>query len=339
MLWIGAQFARQSRFKDEIATSHTTFLAMTTKTMDIFYFLIFPGFLFAVLVGLVCTWVDRKVTARLQWRVGPPFWQPFYDFGKLLSKEITVPKQGERISFLLAPFLGLLAATLVATILGFSIVFPARGFIGDLIVVLYLLIIPSLAVIIGGFAAANPLASIGASREMKMIMAYELPFILAILVPVIKSDFSVKINMIMFFQQQHGAIIGSLSGFIAFLVCLLVVQAKLAFPPFDSPEAETELMAGPGIEYSGGLLALFKLTRAMLLFLLPLFLVILFFGGISLSGWHLLAGILKIVLLLVIIVIIKNTNPRLRIDQSLRFFWVNCTLLSILAILLAYLGL
>ena len=98
-------------------------------------------------------------------------------------------------------------------------------------------------------------------------------------------------------------------------------------------------MAGPCLEYSGGLLALFKLNRAMLLFLLPLFLTIMFFGGISLSGWHLLAGILKIVLLLVIIVIIKNTNPRLRIDQTLRFFWVNCTLLSVLAILLAYLGL
>ena len=308
--------------------------------MDIFHFLIFPGFLFAALVGLVFTWVDRKVTARLQWRVGPPFWQPFYDFGKLLSKEITVPKQGERISFLLAPFLGLLATALVATILGFSIISPARGFIGDLIVVLYLLIIPSLAVIIGGFAAANPLASIGASREMKLIMAYELPFILAILVPIIKSDYSVNINLIMLSQQQqYGATAGSLSGFIAFIVCLMVVQAKLALPPFDIPEAETELMGGPCIEYSGGLLALFKLNRAMLLFLLPLFLVILFFGGISLSGWHLVTGILKIVLLLVIIVIIKNTNPRLRIDQALRFFWVNCTLLSILAILLAYLGL
>lgn len=307
--------------------------------MDILRFLIFPGFLFAALVGLIFTWVDRKVTARLQWRVGPPFCQPFYDFGKLLVKEITVPEKGERFSFLLAPFLGLLATALVAAILGFAIISPTRGFVGDLIVVLYLLIIPSLAVIIGGFASANPLASVGASREMKLVMGYELPFILAILVPIIKSNYSVKLNLILFFQQQHGATVGSLSGFIAFLVCLLAVQAKLSFCPFDIAEAETELMAGPYIEYSGGLLALFKLTRAMLLFLLPLFLTILFFGGISLSGWHVLTGILKIVLLLVLIVIIKNTNPRLRIDQSLKFFWVNCTLLSILAILLAYLGL
>jgi NADH-quinone oxidoreductase subunit H len=307
--------------------------------MDIFHFLIFPGFVFAALVGLVFTWVDRKVTARLQWRVGPPFLQPFYDFSKLLIKEITLPEKGEKFSFLLAPFLGLLATTLVAAILGLAVIVPAGGFVGDLIVVLYLLIIPSLAVIIGGFASANPLASVGASREMKLIMGYELPFILAILVPVIKSDFSVKINQILFFQQQYGANIGSLSGFIAFIVCLMAVQAKLAFAPFDMAEAETELMAGPYIEYSGGLLALFRLTRAMLLFLLPLFLTILFLGGISLSGWHLLTGILKIVLLLVFIIIIKNTNPRLRIDQGLRFFWVNCTLLSVLAILLAYLGL
>jgi NADH-quinone oxidoreductase subunit H len=307
--------------------------------MDIFHFLIFPGFLFAALVGLVFTWVDRKVTARLQWRVGPPFLQPFYDFGKLLVKEITLPEKGERFSFLLAPFLGLMAAALVAVILGLTITAPARGFVGDLIVVIYLLIIPSLAVIIGGFASANPLASVGASREMKLIMGYELPFILAILVPVIKSGFSVKIDQILLFQQQHGATVWSLSGFIAFLVCLLAVQAKLSFTPFDIAEAETELMAGPYIEYSGALLALYRLTRAMLLFLLPLFLTILFFGGISLSGLHLLPGILKIVLVLVLIILIKNTNPRLRIDQGLRFFWVNCTLLSVLALLLAYLGL
>jgi len=108
--------------------------------------------------------------------------------------------------------------------------------------------------------------------------------------------------------------------------------------PFDIPEAEAELMAGPYIEYSGGLLALFKLTRAMLFFLLPLFLVILFWGGVSPFGWQLVKGVLKIVFILVLIVIIKNTNPRLRIDQSLRFFWGTCNLLSVLAILLAYLG-
>ncbi|MCX5642348.1 MAG: NADH-quinone oxidoreductase subunit H [Candidatus Omnitrophica bacterium] len=307
--------------------------------MDIFRFLIFPGFLFAALVGLIFTWVDRKVTARLQWRVGPPFLQPFYDFGKLLVKEITLPEKGERFSFLSAPFFGLLATVLVAFILGLTITVPTRGFVGDLIVILYLLVIPALAVIVGGFASANPLASVGASREMKLIMGYELPFILAILVPVIKSDFSIQLNQILFFQQQHGANIWSLSGFIAFLVCLLVVQAKLSFPPFDIAEAETELMAGPYIEYSGALLALYRLTRAMLLFLLPLFLTILFFGGVSLSGCLLLPSILKILLVLVLIILIKNTNPRLRIDQGLRFFWVNCTLLSVLAILLAYLGL
>jgi len=307
--------------------------------MTLFYFLIFPGFLTTAVLGLFASWFDRKITARVQWRVGPPLLQPFYDFGKLLSKEITMPEKAERFSFLLAPFFGLLAVTLVSTILGLAIFFPAAGFGGDLIVVVYLLVIPSLAIILGGFAAGNPLSSVGASREMKLIIAYELPFIVAIAVPVIKAGYSLNLSQIMLFQQANGAFIGTPSGFIAFLISLLVIQAKLAYIPFDVPEAETEIMAGPYLEYSGGLLGLFKLTRAMLLFVLPLFLIVLFWSGVSLSSWHLLAGLLKMVLILLLIVVIKNTNPRLRIDQVLRFFWGRCFLLVIFAVLLAYLGL
>ena len=308
--------------------------------MDIFYFLIFPGFFFAALVGLVFTWVDRKVTARLQWRVGPPFLQPFYDFGKLMIKEITIPERGEKFSFLLAPFLGLLATALVATILGLAVIVPTSGFVGDLIVVLYLLIIPALAVIIGGFASANPLASIGASREMKLVMGYELPFILAILVPVIKSDFSVKINQILFFQQQNGANIWSLSGFIAFLVCLLAVQAKLSFAPFDIAEAETELMGGPLLEYSGPKLALFKYAQMSKLVVYSGLFVALFVpwgSGLAFPwGWLLFWG--KVSVLVVLVTLVAATHARYRIDQAIRYF---ATLLAVAlgALLLASYGL
>jgi len=142
----------------------------------LFNYFIFPGFLFSACVGLIAGWVDRKVTARIQWRVGPPWYQNFIDIVKLLGKETIVP-EGAKSTFLFSPFLGFLSLILVATILGRSILLPAQSFIGDLFVVLYLLIIPAITVILGASSSGNPLASIGASREMKLVLGYELPFL------------------------------------------------------------------------------------------------------------------------------------------------------------------
>lgn len=304
----------------------------------IFYFVIFPGFLFTAVAGLLASWIDRKVTARVQWRVGPPWWQNFADFIKLLGKETIVPQGSSRATFLLAPIFGLAAVTIVSTLLWLTMINPASTFIGDLIVVLYLLTIPAIAVIIGGFASRNPLASLGASREMKLILSYELPFILVCLVPVIQAGGTIRLGEILNYQINNGMVLGSLSGPLAFIVAILCMQAKLTLVPFDIPEAEQEIMAGPYIEYSGPTLAVFKLTRQMMLFVMPMFLVVLFLGGITFSGWHILWGILKYVILLVIIVLIRNTNPRVRIDQAVKFFWGPMTLLAILAIVLALLG-
>lgn len=304
----------------------------------IFYFLIFPGFLFTAVAGLLASWIDRKVTARVQWRVGPPWWQNFADFIKLLGKETIVPQGSSRATFLLAPIFGLAAVTIVSTLLWLTMINPAGTFIGDLIVVLYLLTIPAIAVIIGGFASRNPLASLGASREMKLILSYELPFILVCLVPVIQAGGTIRLGEIINYQINNGMVLGSLSGGLAFIVAILCMQAKLTLVPFDIPEAEQEIMAGPYIEYSGPTLAVFKLTRQMMLFVVPMFLVVLFLGGIIFSGWHILWGILKYVILLVIIVLIRNTNPRVRIDQAVKFFWGPMTLLAILAIIFALLG-
>lgn len=303
------------------------------------YFIIFPGFLFTAVVGLLVSWIDRRVTGRVQWRVGPisPF-QNFYDLIKLMGKETIVPAGGSKLTFLLAPLFGLAAVTIVSTLIWRTIILPKETFIGDLIVVLYLLAIPSLAVIMGGFASKNPLASLGASREMKLILAYELPFILAALVPVIQAGMKIQLGEILRYQTNSGMVLGSFSGTIAFLVAILCMQAKLALVPFDAPEAETEIMEGTYIEYSGVPFAVYKLTRAMMLFVLPMFLVLIYWGGIVFSGWHILWGILKYVALVVIIVLIRNTAPRVRIDQAMRFFWGKMTIIAVVALILALLG-
>lgn len=304
----------------------------------LFYFIVFPGFLFTALVGILVSWIDRKVTARVQWRVGPPILQPLYDFVKLLGKETIVPQAGAKLTFLLSPLFGLAAVTIVSTLLWLVMISPGKTFLGDLIVVIYLLAIPSICVIIGGFASGNPLASLGASREMKMILAYELPFILAIFTPVIKAQGIIRLGDLLQYQWANSIFLNSWSGFIAFVVAIICMQAKLALVPFDIPEAETEIIAGPYIEYSGAPLALYKLTRWMMLFVVPMFLVIMFMGGIVFSGWHILWGILKYVLLLVIIILMRNTNPRLRIDQAIKFFWGPMTILAVIGVILAFLG-
>jgi len=281
--------------------------------------LVFPGFAFTFAFAMVFAWIDRKVTARVQWRVGPPFLQPVYDFIKLLGKEVIVPAGGARVLFLLAPLLGLAAVTVSSTLVWQGNIWPEKGFVGDLIVVIYLLTIPSLSVILGGLASNNRVASLGASREMKMILSYELPLVLALVVPIINADNSIRLGEML--QSQPA--VWHVSGILAFMVAIICMQAKLGLVPFDIAEAETEVMGGPFVEYSGAPLAIIKLTRSMMLFLMPVFLVTVFWGGITGGGGIVgtVLGCLKVLLLLVIVILLRNTNPRVRIDQAVGFFW------------------
>ena len=303
----------------------------------IFYFLFF-GFLLTAIIGLLASWIDRKVTAKVQYRVGPPLLQPLIDIVKLLGKETLIPAGSSKITFLMAPVIGLASVILVSTLLWINNIYPAKSFLGDLIVVLYLLVIPSISIIMGGFASRNPLASLGASREMKLILSYELPFILAVLVTVIKSGFTFRLGEILTFQAQNGAFVGSWSGTLALIVAIICMQAKLALVPFDIPEAETEIAGGPLIEYSGSGLAIYRLMKNMLMFTVPFFLIIVFIGGLRFDGIHLLYGVLKYIGLVALMTVIRNTNPRVRIDQAVKFFWGPMTIIAIIAVILALLG-
>ncbi len=299
----------------------------------LFFFFIFPGFLFTAVLGLMTTWVDRKVTAKLQWRVGPPFVQPFYDFVKLLGKENIIPKSAHPVVFTLAPMLGLTSITIISVVLWLTNI-TNISFVGDVIVVSYLLLIPSLSLMLGGFASGNPYAVMGSSREMKLILGYELPYLFVLLTVIVKNGMSIQLTS---FFHGHSAIL-SVSGIIGFIVALFCIQAKLGLPPFDVAEAETELMEGPYIEYSGALFAIYKLTQAMALFTLPVFLITLFFGGMNFSGGEVVYTLLKFVIILLLIIVIKNTDPRIRIDQGVKFFWLYLTPLAAIALILAVIG-
>jgi NADH-quinone oxidoreductase subunit H len=300
-------------------------------------YLVFPGFLFSAVVGLLTTWVDRKVSARVQLRVGPPWYQPFADTFKLLGKEVVVPAGARHTGFLLMPVVGLAAATLASTILWLVNLRPESSFVGDTIVVLYVMTIPAIALIIGGSASGNPLGALGSAREMKLLFAYELPLVIAVLTTVVKVG-SFSFEKILMHQEYNGVMLGSVSGVLAFVVLIFCAQAKLGLLPFDIAEAETEIAGGTHIEYSGAPLAIVRLNTAIMYLVLPLFIITLFWGGVNFIGWRILTSVLKYVAIVVIMVLIRNTNPRVRIDQAVRFFWGPMFALSAIAMILAIVG-
>jgi NADH-quinone oxidoreductase subunit H len=304
----------------------------------LFYLLIFPGFLFVTAFGSIVDWIDRKVTARVQFRQGPPLLQNFYDVFKLLGKEVILIKDTPYFLFIIAPIIAFATVLMSSTLVGAAF-FWEMGIGGDLLFVLYLMVMYSVAMIIGASSTGNIYSSIGASREMKMVLADDLAFILVLLVPIIQSGYKINFHQIINYQETNGMIIGSASGIIAFIIGILCIQAKMGMRPFDIAEAETEIMEGPLMEYSGPLLALWKLCHFMMYVFLPMLLVILFWGGFHFTSiGSIIGGIGKYLLIVVLMILIRNTNPRVRIDTALKFFWRYASPLAFVAVILAILG-
>ncbi len=291
---------------------------------DLMSLLFFPAGLGLIAASLLFQWVDRKLLARFQNRLGPRWFQPFADALKLLGKEEVRPDGANAFLFAALPILalaGALTAALYVPLFGLA---PVAGFSGDLIVTLYLLSLLSLCIGLAGAQTRDRFSLAGALRVFTQMFAYEAPFILALLSPAVA---------LMLAGQPGGWQIGELSRAaaghswflltlpITFLVALIGLMGKLELPPFDAPEAETELVAGSLTEYSGRGLALFNLARAVELVVGLTLVVALYMGGI---GDGVLATTLftaKMLGLLVIVVILQTLLARLRIDQTVNLWW------------------
>jgi Formate hydrogenlyase subunit 4 len=306
---------------------------------NLFYFLVFPGLLFVAVTGAFLSWFDRKITARVQFRKGPPLLQPFYDFFKLLLvKETILPKQGSPMIFLLAPVFAVFGATMAGVFILLPLFNISTGFRGDMLVIFYLLTIPSFSYITGALASGNPLAAVGSSREMKLILGYELTFLLVIAGIIMKCGQKFDLYSIIQAQQAGSPFIGSVSGVLLFIVAVFCIQAKLALVPFDMPEAEAEITEGIFIEYSGSAYALIKLSKYIMLFVLPSFLVAMFMSGFRLDGIHILYAVLKVIVVVLLITLIRNTNPRIKIKQAISFFVIWMNLIAVIALVLIAFG-
>lgn len=305
---------------------------------DIFYLLIFPGFLFAVLAGSLMAALNRKLSARFQFRVGPPWHQSITDILKLFGKETILIKNSFIPIYIAAPLMAVAVVMLGSFVIGMA-AFLKVDMVGDLLFFIYLLLIFTVSIILGGFSSRNIYAGFGSGREINLLIAYELPFFLSILIPIIKTGFHLKITDILGWQAAHGAIIGSASGLIGFAVIILCIQAKMGLTPFDVSEAETELVGGFLTEYSGPLLGCWKIAYNMLYVVLPLTVVVLFLGGITGTTWlGTMLGILKYLGVIILMIIIRNTNPRLRIGSIINFFWKPLAFIALLGVILAVIG-
>jgi len=307
--------------------------------VNLFYFFIFPGLLFVAVVGAFLSWFDRKITAMVQFRKGPPLLQPFYDFFKLLLvKETILPKYGSPMMFLLSPVFALFGAVMAGVFILLPLFNITTGFKGDLLVIFYLLTIPSFSYIMGSLASGNPLAAIGGSREMKLILSYELTFLLVIAGIIMKCGQHFDLYTIIQTQQAGTPFIGSISGVLLFIVGIFCIQAKLALVPFDMPEAEAEITEGIFIEYSGPAYGLIKLTKYIMFFILPAFITALLMNGFRLDGINILWAVLKVLLVVLVLTLIRNTNPRIKIKQAISFFAIWMNLLAVIALVLIAFG-
>lgn len=291
---------------------------------------LFPGGLFLFLWGLFYEWIDRKLVARLQNRVGPRWYQPFADLVKLLAKEEIIPEGSDSTLFYLLPVLALACALTSALYLPMAGFMPAYSFRGDLIVALYLLSMLTIGLGVAGANTPNRFSLIGATRTLTQLFSYEAPFLLALLGPAIVAG-SWRIAEINFYTQQQPLWL-MVTQPIGFLVALVGLMGKLELPPFDAPEAETEIVAGALTEYSGRGYALFRLGKNVELVIALTLVATFYLGGLA----NPLQFLLKTLGLLVFLAVLQTLFARLRIDQTVGLWWRVGALLAVAQLLILF---
>lgn len=299
----------------------------------LFSIFIFPGFLFLSIFGLLAEFIDRKICARLQNRIGPPWFQPLADFIKLLGKEDIVPTEANIHMFTLAPIFAITATVCSIFYIPIWGTDALYSFNGDIIAVLYLLTIPTLTFFIGGWYSTSLYARIGAVRAITQLFAYEVPLFMAILASALLADTWSLSEMAAFYSRHPWYWCFNLIGFGVSLIALL---GKLEKTPFDIPEAETEIVAGSFTEYSGRLLAFFRLTIDIeMIVCASLFAAVFLPFGLTLDPFIGFAVyMLKVLLVVALLSLLRTIVARLRIDQMIRFCWKYVAPLALLQIVI-----
>jgi formate hydrogenlyase subunit 4 len=296
--------------------------------------------------------IDRKLVAHMQGRVGPPIVQPFRDVQKLMMKESIIPDGAVAWLFKAAPFICLITSALLLLYIPLFGLQALLGGFGDALLVIYLLILPSLSLAVGGFASSSPYATVGAQREMVVLMSLEFPLAVAVVSLGWRIGQVTTADPFMFSTIAEHPIwslvgpLGIIGSLILVFTLLVVTSGKGAKVPFDAAEAETEIAGGILVEYSGRNLCLFYLADIIKAFAMAALVVALFIPynlsplfGISTP---VLAGIVDGLFFLVKVFavmfismsVIRAGMARFKISQASWVYIIAMTLIGLIGLIL-----
>lgn len=287
--------------------------------------------LLLIVLGFVtyAIYFERKVIGWMQLRIGPNrvgplgLLQSVADVTKLLLKEDTIPTAADRPLFILAPVLAFVPAFAVLATIPFSETLYNADINVGLLYYIALSTISTIGIVMGGWASNNKYALLGGMRSAAQMISYEVPLVMSVLGVILLSG-SLNLREIVAAQQHMWFIIPQFIGFVVFLIAAI---SELNRTPFDLPEAESELVAGYHVEYSGFRFAFFMLAEYVYVFAIASLMTILFLGGwyppFAFLGF--IPGILWFIFKMAAVVFflfwIRATLPRVRVDQLMGFGW------------------
>ncbi len=309
------------------------------------YFLeiaVFPGLLSIAILGALLGWLERKLTARVQLRVGPLYASPaggilqmFADIIKLLFKELTIPDGADRFFFIMSPVTALIIGAALLGLIPFAPGIQIANIEVGLPVFLAIVTLSPTIVLLAGWSANSKFPFIGGLRALFQQTAYEIPLWLSTLGVVIVTG-TLSLTGIIDYQRNNGwLIIPQLLGAFLFIVTSTAEMERL---PFDLPEAESEIMMGWQAEYPGPLFMLVQGPAFVKLYAFSALFTTIYLGGylgpapIPPIVWF----FLKTILIIALIMLFRSTFPRVRLDQLLRQGWTTLLTLSIANIIIAY---
>ncbi|MEM3684642.1 MAG: NADH-quinone oxidoreductase subunit NuoH, partial [Conexivisphaerales archaeon] len=314
---------------------------LAIATTDLFKVIIFPGLLYMSLIPLIAEWVERKLVARVQVRIGPyyvggweGFLQPIADLFKLLFKEVIIPKNSDRLVFLFSPILAFTVAAIPTVLVPYSKTFVIWNYAYGVLLFFALLAFFPLVVLLAAWSSNNKYSLIGGLRALYQQASYEIPIFLSVLPSVMLAG---SLNFIGIVEAQARI------WFIAFapisaIVFFVAMLAEMERVPFDMPEADSELVSGWTTEYSGIAWGLYQFGIYVKLLAFAGVFATLFLGGFLGPSFlpHFIWAFIKVLIVVLILLSTRAFWPRIRIDQLVRGGWKFLIPLAILNIILLF---